>query len=95
MPLSIILKARIHVSLQANDRITLIIGDNGKGMTAVEIEQLFERYYRGTNTETNTGGTGLGMAIAKQIIDIHGGNIIVESEPGKGTHITIDFPLTS
>ena len=85
----------INVSLRANDSITLIIEDNGNGMTAEETARLFERYYRGTNTEANTGGTGLGMAIAKQIIEIHDGDIDVESKVGKGTRITIDFPLAN
>jgi signal transduction histidine kinase len=69
--------AGVNVSLLTTDRIALIIEDNGKGMTAEEVDRLFERYYRGTNTEANTGGTGLGMAIAKQIIEIHGGDIAV------------------
>lgn len=85
----------IRVSLQVKERITLLIADNGKGMTAEETDRLFERYFRGTNTEMNTGGTGLGMAIAKQIIEIHGGSIVVESEIGKGTCISIDFPFTT
>lgn len=68
-----------------------MIADNGKGMTEEETGQLFDRYYRGTNTEENSGGTGLGMAIAKQIIEVHGGKIAVESEMGKGTRIVIKF----
>ena len=82
----------IRVSLRDNDRITIMIEDNGNGMSAEETDKLFERYYRGTNTQANTEGTGLGMAIAHQIIEIHGGGLAVESELGKGTRITIDFP---
>ncbi|MGM0215340.1 sensor histidine kinase [Enterococcus sp. AZ109] len=85
----------IQVSLQLGDDIRMIIEDNGKGMTSEEIDRLFERYYRGTNTTANTGGTGLGMAIAKQIIEIHDGTLVVESVPGKGTRIIIHFPLTN
>lgn len=83
----------IHVSLCTDDNISLVIEDNGKGMTSEETDRLFERYYRGTNTESNTGGTGLGMAIAKQIVEIHGGTIVAESVLEKGTQITVDFPL--
>ncbi|MBO1307692.1 HAMP domain-containing histidine kinase [Enterococcus sp. 669A] len=82
----------IQVSLQMSDGIRIIIQDNGKGMTPEESDRLFERYYRGTNTEANTGGTGLGMAIAKQIIEIHDGTLVVGSAPGKGTRIIIIFP---
>lgn len=59
------------------------------------MDRLFERYYRGTNAELKTEGTGLGMAIAKQIIETHGGSIYVESEIGKGTCIVIRFPLSN
>lgn len=85
----------IHVDLQADDKITITIVDNGNGMSAGEVDRLFERYYRGTNTETKTEGTGLGMAIAKQIIEIHGGSIHVESELEKGTCILIRFPVSN
>lgn len=83
----------IHVRLQVEDQILLTIADRGKGMCAEEMEKLFQRYYRGTNTEAKTEGTGLGMAIAKQIIEISGGSIQVESEPGKGTDLIICFPV--
>lgn len=83
----------IHISLETGRRILLTIQDNGKGMTAAETSQLFERYYRGTNTESASEGTGLGMAIAKQIIENHQGSLAVTSEPGNGTQIWIDFPF--
>lgn len=57
-----------------------------------ELEKLFERYYRGTNSAVNVKGSGLGMAIAKQIIEAHEGNIYVESNLNLGTSITIEFP---
>jgi len=83
----------IYVKLQSGDQIIITIEDNGSGMSAGEVDRLFERYYRGTNTEAITEGTGLGMAIAKQIIEMHGGSIHVESEPDAGTRIILHFPL--
>ncbi|UOK58551.1 ATP-binding protein [Bacillus sp. OVS6] len=56
-------------------------------------DNLFDRYFRGTNTEESTKGTGLGLAIAKQLILAHNGEIAVWSELGKGTVITLKFPL--
>jgi len=69
-----------------NDAIT--ITDNGKGIAAVDLEHIFERYYRGTNTEKTTG-TGLGTAIARDIIEAHGGTVTITSEEGKGTSVHI------
>jgi signal transduction histidine kinase len=86
--------AKVHITLMANNSITIKIDDNGKGMDSAELDSLFERYYRGTNT-TRTEGTGLGMAIAKQIVELHGGSILVESELGKGTCVTVDLPLAN
>jgi len=88
-------ETKIQVAIWTGDRIIISIDDNGKGMSAGEVDRLFERYYRGTNTGVKAEGTGLGMAIAKQIIEIHGGTIAVESQPGKGTHIEIGFPLVN
>lgn len=66
--------------------------DNGPGMDAETQTSLFERYYRGGHTEEDVSGTGLGMAIAKQLVLAHDGNISVESELGRGTVVTMTFP---
>lgn len=65
------------------------IQDNGLGMDAQTRANLFERYYRGGHTEEDVSGTGLGMAIAKQLVLAHEGEIFVESEPGKGTMVRL------
>ena len=67
------------------------VSDNGPGMEADTAQRLFDRYYRGTNTEQKPEGTGLGLAIAKGIIDLHGGTVSVFSIPGVGTTFEIDF----
>ena len=72
--------------------VNITISDNGKGMSVEETDRLFDRYYRGTNTESKTEGTGLGLAIAKSIIELHGGTISVTSSPGVGTAFLICFP---
>ncbi|TGU57504.1 ATP-binding protein, partial [Mesorhizobium sp. M00.F.Ca.ET.186.01.1.1] len=66
--------------------------DNGPGMDEKTKASLFERYYRGGHTKEDTSGTGLGMAIAKQLVLAHDGNIEVKSEPGKGTEVVMTFP---
>lgn len=72
--------------------LNITISDNGKGMSKEETDRLFDRYYRGTNTESKSEGTGLGLAIAKSIIELHGGTISVTSSPGAGTAFLIRFP---
>lgn len=67
---------------------SLTIEDNGKGIRADDLEQIFERYYRGTNTD-NIRGTGLGMAISRDIIEAHGGEVSLTSEVGIGTRVEI------
>ena len=79
----------IQIHLTAD---TLVIEDNGKGISEDDQEYIFDRYYRGTNTESETNGTGLGMAIARDIIEAHGGTVTLQSKFGKGTKICIQMP---
>ncbi len=67
---------------------SLTIEDNGKGIPAADLDQVFERYYRGTNTG-NIRGTGLGMAISRDIIEAHGGKIRLTSKIDMGTTVEI------
>lgn len=71
-----------------------IIKDNGIGMTAEFVEHIFEPFERETST-TKTGiqGTGLGMAITKNIVEMMGGTISVQSEKGKGSEFTVELSL--
>jgi len=81
-----------HVEVFVNitaDAIT--IQDNGKGISAEDQEQIFDRYYRGTNTAEHIRGTGLGMAISRDIIAAHGGTVKLTSQIGKGTKIRISL----
>lgn len=79
---------------QNKDNVLLTIKDEGKGIPIEELENLFNRYYRGTNTTTEVSGTGLGLAIAKQLVEAHNGDIQVESSEF-GTIVTITLPSTT
>ncbi len=70
----------------------LSVQDNGIGIPKSQQERIFERFYRIDKSRSReTGGTGLGLAIVKHIAEIHDAKIIVDSEPGKGTCITVEF----
>ncbi|WP_340008041.1 HAMP domain-containing sensor histidine kinase [Paenibacillus sp. FSL K6-0276] len=74
-----------------SSQFVIRIQDNGVGIDAETKDLLFERYYRGTNTDELNQGTGLGMAISKQLVLQHQGQIEVESLPGIGTTISLIF----
>ncbi|MBW9146490.1 HAMP domain-containing histidine kinase [Clostridium sp. CM027] len=82
---------KIKVLVEKNDNIKIVISDNGKGIRPEELNLIFERYYRGANTGKGHEGSGLGMAIARDIVKAHDGEIRVLSELGRGTEIEINL----
>lgn len=80
---------------EAGDRDRIVVEDNGDGIPAQHLERLFERFYRVDRARSRQmGGTGLGLAIVKHLALLHGGEVTVESEPGKGSKFTIHLPKT-
>jgi signal transduction histidine kinase len=79
---------RVVVNLLAEeDRAVIEIIDNGAGIAPEDREKIFLPFFT-----TKPSGTGLGMAIVKKIVDLHGGDVGVESEPGRGTRVRISLP---
>lgn len=76
-----------------NDVVTLKVKDTGIGIPKEHIDRIFERFYKVDNARTRTqeSSTGLGLAIVKHVVQIHGGNIKVDSKEGIGTTFTINF----
>ena len=64
------------------------VRDRGLGMTAAQLSRCFERFYR-ADTSGKIPGTGLGLCIVKEIMDLHGGRIDIQSKPGEGTTVTL------
>jgi len=72
--------------------VTLSVKDVGPGMPASEIPRIFERYYRAPDTRELVPGTGIGLAVAHDIVKAHGGTIWVDSVPGKGSEFFFTLP---
>jgi signal transduction histidine kinase len=82
----------IWISLIRDEATVMVtFKDTGIGMSQEAVSQVFDRFYR-VDTSRKRDGTGLGLSIVKQIIDLHGGEIRVDSEVGKGTTFTIILP---
>ena len=84
--------ARTGVEIISGIPCQIRIWDEGVGMSEKQLNRLFDRYYRGAPAATDSGGTGLGMAIAREIISLHGGKISADSCPGRGTVFRITLP---
>jgi signal transduction histidine kinase len=70
------------------------VRDTGGGIAAEDLPYVFERFYRADKSRSRaTGGAGLGLAIARQLVKAHGGRIEVESEVGQGTQFTFTLPV--
>ncbi|WER50542.1 ATP-binding protein [Cupriavidus sp. WKF15] len=83
----------ISVDVQtAGERVELTVRDTGQGIDASRVQGVFDRYYRVERTESDNGSNvGLGLAISRRIVQLHGGEIRVRSALGKGTAFTIDL----
>ena len=86
-------KIRIAARLsESNERIEIIVEDNGIGIQSEDVERIFDRFYRVDKARSQTRGTGLGLSIAKEIVKAHGGDILVKSSPGKGSTFKVSLP---
>lgn len=71
--------------------IEVIVSDNGEGIFPEDLSRVFERFYKADRSRVS-GGTGLGLAVAKHTVEAHGGAIMAKSEPGKGATFTFTLP---
>ena len=85
---------QVHISISViDDRVAVQVDDNGRGIPAKDIEHLFERFYRVDNSgNREVGGSGIGLAIAKEIADMHDGVISVTSTFGQGATFILSLP---
>jgi len=75
-----------------NGWLVVAVEDNGIGIPAADVGRLFERYFRGSNV-SGIVGTGVGLNLVKMVVDLHGGDIAVESQEGRGARFTVRLPI--
>jgi signal transduction histidine kinase len=75
---------------QKEDRIVVKINDNGYGISAEHLPKVKDKFYKANKTQT---GAGIGLAIADEIVNMHGGTLDIESEEGVGTSVSISIPI--
>lgn len=88
-------KGFVYLYAEASgDKAIISVQDSGIGMSPEEHGKIFDQFYRIDNTVTRkVGGTGIGLSIVKKIVDMHNGEITVQSEPGQGSTFQIGLPL--
>ena len=87
-------KGVVHISaLQQDDTVVISVRDHGVGISKEHQSRLFERFYRVDKARSrNLGGTGLGLALVKHIVQVHRGYVSVDSSPGKGSVFSLHLP---
>ncbi|HEY4959123.1 MAG TPA: ATP-binding protein, partial [Caldimonas sp.] len=76
-------------------RVAVSVSDDGPGIPAADLPQLFDRFYQSRPSvapATADGGRGLGLAIVKRIAELHGGDVAIDSAVGRGTRVTLTLP---
>jgi two-component system, OmpR family, sensor histidine kinase KdpD len=85
----------IHITAELRDRnIVTSVADHGPGIDDMEQTMIFEKFYRGRNQRVSVQGTGMGLSIAKAIVELHGGTIGLTSQLGRGSVFYFSLPAT-
>lgn len=88
-------QVEVSAHLSHNNGVQITVKDSGIGILPHELPRLFERFFRGVEaTERGIPGVGLGLSIVKEILDLHGGTIHIDSKAGEGTLISVWLPST-
>jgi two-component system heavy metal sensor histidine kinase CusS len=74
-----------------NGNFEVAVSDNGYGIAAEHLPHVFDRFYRAESSRSSEGA-GLGLALVKSIVDLHGGSATIQSDVGQGTTVTLKFP---
>jgi two-component system sensor histidine kinase BaeS len=86
-------EVRVILREGEGDRIHVVVADTGSGILAEDLPHVFEHFYRADASRArSSGGTGMGLAIVKSLVEAHGGRVSVESAPGSGSIFTVTLP---
>jgi signal transduction histidine kinase len=75
--------------------VEIAVADTGEGIDPNDLPHIFERFWRGDPARLRNGGTGLGLSVAKSLVETQGGRIWAESQPGQGSVFRFTLPLAS
>jgi histidine kinase len=91
------LGGRVTVTASShNGSVDVVVADTGPGISSEHLPRVFERFYRVDESRSrDDGGTGIGLAIARSVVEAHGGRIWADSEPGRGSAFTFELPVAS
>jgi len=88
-------KSSVEISVTCDgDNAVIRVSDRGPGISPEDQPHIFEKFYRSAKT-SQVHGAGLGLFIVKRIVDLHDGNISIDSQPGAGATFTVELPLRS
>ena len=83
----------IHIALSKhNSALEVAVSDTGSGIASEHLPRVFDRFYRAESSR-GSDGAGLGLALVKSIVDLHGGSAMIESKVGRGTTVKLTFPV--
>jgi signal transduction histidine kinase len=80
------------VAKPCRDAVEIVVRDRGPGIETRDLPRIFERFYRGTAHRFRVGGTGLGLSIVQGVVEAHGGQVGVQSQPGQGAAFSLRLP---
>jgi len=86
----------VSVGRAGDDRVRVEVADTGPGIPPDQLPHIFEQFYRvDPSRSRETGGAGLGLTIVRRLVEAHGGRVNAESEPGRGTRISVELPVSA
>ncbi|TVQ83006.1 MAG: PAS domain-containing protein [Micavibrio sp.] len=88
---------RIEIAAKKSPKhgtVTITVADTGTGIAKEDMEKIFSPFEKAGFSKRRNSGAGLGLSIVRRIVELHGGSVGIESEPGKGTTVTLTLPLT-